>query len=189
MLDRRGWALGWFRKDSVDTCCFALAPGALKPFSHRKLSRGEGDSWSKVMFEAIPRWLGLPGAYLCCSGRVTWLPLCVGFVCHVVRTNSSCAVVELLYLIHLIAVRSLPYCTCFSFCCCWLLVMPQLPPRCLRANSHTISHEQIKVLPCGHDFHAECLDPWLQLKAMCPLCKARQSLRITIGLAECYNSR
>ncbi|CAM9600494.1 unnamed protein product [Ectocarpus fasciculatus] len=32
--------------------------------------------------------------------------------------------------------------------------------------------EVIKVLPCGHDFHSECLDAWLELKAECPLCKA-----------------
>ncbi|CAN0109107.1 unnamed protein product [Ascophyllum nodosum] len=31
--------------------------------------------------------------------------------------------------------------------------------------------EVIKVLPCGHDFHAHCLDAWLELKASCPLCK------------------
>jgi len=32
---------------------------------------------------------------------------------------------------------------------------------------------QIKVLPCGHEFHSGCLDSWLELKAMCPLCKVR----------------
>ncbi|CAM9255883.1 unnamed protein product [Choristocarpus tenellus] len=31
--------------------------------------------------------------------------------------------------------------------------------------------EVVKVLPCGHNFHSSCLEPWLMDKAICPLCK------------------
>lgn len=32
--------------------------------------------------------------------------------------------------------------------------------------------EQVRKLPCGHEYHCECIDPWLTIKsASCPLCK------------------
>jgi hypothetical protein len=26
---------------------------------------------------------------------------------------------------------------------------------------------------CGHVYHAECVDPWLRIKTICPLCRAK----------------
>ncbi|CEP14629.1 hypothetical protein [Parasitella parasitica] len=32
--------------------------------------------------------------------------------------------------------------------------------------------DQLRKLPCGHEYHCECIDPWLTVKsASCPLCK------------------
>ena len=34
-------------------------------------------------------------------------------------------------------------------------------------------HDEVRVLPCGHQFHTCCIDRWLSKhKACCPLCKA-----------------
>ena len=32
--------------------------------------------------------------------------------------------------------------------------------------------DQIRVLPCQHEFHAACVDVWLKTKRACPLCRA-----------------
>lgn len=29
----------------------------------------------------------------------------------------------------------------------------------------------VRILPCFHQFHAQCVDAWLQINAVCPLCK------------------
>ncbi|CAM9636577.1 unnamed protein product, partial [Hapterophycus canaliculatus] len=44
-------------------------------------------------------------------------------------------------------------------------------PTCTICLAPYEEEEVIKVLPCNHDFHAGCLDSWLKLKAICPLCK------------------
>jgi len=33
------------------------------------------------------------------------------------------------------------------------------------------SDEELRLLPCGHCFHAECVDAWLQINSICPMCK------------------
>uniref|UniRef100_A0A2P2IWY2 RING-type domain-containing protein n=2 Tax=Rhizophora mucronata TaxID=61149 RepID=A0A2P2IWY2_RHIMU len=32
-------------------------------------------------------------------------------------------------------------------------------------------NDELKELPCSHLFHASCVDKWLKIKALCPLCK------------------
>jgi len=31
--------------------------------------------------------------------------------------------------------------------------------------------DNIRVLPCGHEFHMDCVDKWLYSNATCPICK------------------
>jgi len=31
--------------------------------------------------------------------------------------------------------------------------------------------EQLRVLPCSHEFHTQCVDRWLKVKKDCPLCR------------------
>lgn len=41
-------------------------------------------------------------------------------------------------------------------------------PICLEAYQ---PQDNIRTIPCFHEFHSECIDPWLAHKAVCPVCK------------------
>jgi hypothetical protein len=32
-------------------------------------------------------------------------------------------------------------------------------------------NDELRVLPCSHEFHTQCVDRWLKVKKDCPLCR------------------
>lgn len=45
------------------------------------------------------------------------------------------------------------------------------PCCCICCYEHAAG-DKLLILPCKHEFHLECLAPWLRSKRLCPLCKA-----------------
>ena len=46
------------------------------------------------------------------------------------------------------------------------------PTPCTICLEDFVVGEKLKVLPCGHQYHQECIEPWLLEKSsLCPLCK------------------
>ncbi|RTE85276.1 hypothetical protein BHE90_000010 [Fusarium euwallaceae] len=47
------------------------------------------------------------------------------------------------------------------------------PPACTICTEDFSAQEEVRVLPCKHEFHPSCIDPWLvQQSTKCPLCRS-----------------
>ncbi|KAH9362781.1 hypothetical protein HPB48_015256 [Haemaphysalis longicornis] len=46
---------------------------------------------------------------------------------------------------------------------------------CVVCLCHFRAQELVRVLPCSHEFHAECVDKWLESNSRCPVCRAYAS--------------
>ncbi|XP_064404697.1 E3 ubiquitin-protein ligase RNF13-like isoform X2 [Halichondria panicea] len=44
-------------------------------------------------------------------------------------------------------------------------------PMCAVCLETFHNKDTIRVLPCRHEYHKKCVDPWLKLKRTCPMCK------------------
>lgn len=44
--------------------------------------------------------------------------------------------------------------------------------RCVVCMSDFDVGEDLRILPCAHEFHASCVDKWLQTNATCPICRS-----------------
>ena len=42
---------------------------------------------------------------------------------------------------------------------------------CSICRSDYATNDELRCLPCGHDFHVDCVDPWLKINTTCPLCR------------------
>lgn len=50
-------------------------------------------------------------------------------------------------------------------------LLAPMPKECAICLEKYQRRERVRRLPCGHEFHVGCIDPWLVLRAVCPICK------------------
>lgn len=46
----------------------------------------------------------------------------------------------------------------------------EMDPRCPICLENFAEGVEIRVMPCRHKYHRCCLDKWLKIKAVCPIC-------------------
>ncbi|KAH0470980.1 hypothetical protein IEQ34_000703 [Dendrobium chrysotoxum] len=46
---------------------------------------------------------------------------------------------------------------------------------CSVCLEQVLAGEMIRSLPCLHQFHSNCIDPWLRQQGTCPVCKHKAS--------------
>ncbi|KAK3140574.1 hypothetical protein QOZ80_5AG0402800 [Eleusine coracana subsp. coracana] len=59
---------------------------------------------------------------------------------------------------------------------------------CCICLARYVDNDDLRMLPCAHFFHKDCVDKWLKINALCPLCKAEidgvSTTPPTIGFAR-----
>ena len=48
---------------------------------------------------------------------------------------------------------------------------PCYDPMCIFCQDNYVDGDRVRILPCKHAFHADCVDEWLKTKDTCPICK------------------
>ncbi|KAK7350612.1 hypothetical protein VNO77_09427 [Canavalia gladiata] len=69
----------------------------------------------------------------------------------------------------------------------WLNAVPTNCSECLICLEEFHVGDQVRRLPCAHNFHVECIDEWLRLNVKCPRC--RSSVFPNLDLSALSNVR
>jgi len=63
-------------------------------------------------------------------------------------------------------------------------------PSCAVCMTEFVEGDVVNTLPCGHEFHKECVAKWLPIKKVCPLCRHDITRKGAVApLAKEKNSR
>ncbi|KAJ1895243.1 hypothetical protein LPJ66_004711 [Kickxella alabastrina] len=111
------------------------------------------------------------GSISCCLDKLGNNSCCVvGLNAHVAGSEKSAATD-----ITCKCPRSEHRSCCGNDCADESLVDPTLKgciATCIVCIDDFIVGSKMRILPCGHNYHIECIDPWLTSKSsLCPLCK------------------
>ncbi|CAN6326853.1 unnamed protein product [Urochloa humidicola] len=60
---------------------------------------------------------------------------------------------------------------------------------CCICLARYMDNDELRLLPCGHFFHKDCVDKWLKINALCPLCKAELDVVSTTAPAIGFGRR
>ncbi|CAL5096809.1 unnamed protein product [Urochloa decumbens] len=60
---------------------------------------------------------------------------------------------------------------------------------CCICLARYVDNDELRLLPCGHFFHKDCVDKWLKINALCPLCKAELDVVSTTAPAIGFGRR
>eukprot|EP00730_Choanoeca_flexa_P008785 TRINITY_DN12535_c1_g2_i11.p3 TRINITY_DN12535_c1_g2~~TRINITY_DN12535_c1_g2_i11.p3 ORF type:complete len:104 (+),score=24.95 TRINITY_DN12535_c1_g2_i11:963-1274(+) len=59
------------------------------------------------------------------------------------------------------------------------MVLDDETPICIICLGQFEVDEEIRTLPCKHEYHKDCIDPWIHTNGTCPLCKQNVRQAIT----------
>jgi hypothetical protein len=62
------------------------------------------------------------------------------------------------------------------------------PPCCLICLVDYENGDEVRTLPCGHDFHKECVDSWLYNHSSCPACRSSIDRSVLLSADEGQHS-
>lgn len=63
-----------------------------------------------------------------------------------------------------------------------LIVLKIMWQVCCICLAKYANNDELRELPCSHFFHKDCVDKWLKINALCPLCKTEVGESIIASL-------